>query len=173
MINIPPDRNGQIPEAYVEVMATVGKGIRDTFTTPLASLSDVAGTCAQPVVLDIPKGTQFDYVQTKEDFTHSQLIMNYSVEYRTAAGPWLPLVPPVPPPKSSDSLGHIDRGSLRDRPAGADPRDSHVGFRRIDTPIIADTTEISQIRFSCLRALEEQIYLKSFGVFKKNVPWEQ
>lgn len=168
MINIPPDRNGQIPQAYVDVMATVGKGIRDTFTTPVAAVKTVSTACSTPVTLTIPTGSQFDYVETKEDFTLSQRIMNYSIEYRTSpSGDWLPLVPAVPLHKPSLA------GTLQDRPAGGDPRDSHVGFRRIDTPVIADTTDIVEIRFSCIRALTDDIHLKSFSVYKKNLPWEQ
>jgi len=169
MINIPPDRNGQIPPEFVEVMEQVGRGIRDTFTTPLAAVAGVTTSCGAPVTLAIPAGTQFDYIESKEDLTKSQRIMNYSVEYRTSpTADWLPLVPPVLPNTAAPLPG-----GLADRPAGADPRDSHVGFRRIDTPVLSDTSRVTEIRFSCLRATQPEVHLASLAVYKKSVPWER
>jgi hypothetical protein len=62
---------------------------------------------------------------------------------------------------------------LRDRPAGADPRDQYVGYRRIDLPIIpvSDTANITAIRFACKRSIGPVIHLVEFGVYKKTVPW--
>lgn len=191
MINIAPGRTGQLLDSIVDVMVDVGKAIRNTFTTPLASVGKTATTCSKPIELDMQavKGTTFDYIETKEDLTKSQRITNYTVEYRrTADAAWETLVPAVipsphgpddhraassssPPTSMPTSPSHLQ--SLRDRPAGADPRDQYVGFRRIDIPTIPinETANIDAIRFVCLDSVGEQIYLDSFAVYKKNVPW--
>lgn len=106
--------------------------------------------------------------------------MNYTIEYRLIGsspnnGPWFTLVPPVRVGRSSGS-GSGQR--LKDRPAGADPRDSHIGFRRIDVPsgssatvAAAATGRIAAVRFRCLRSLGEEIYLASLALYQKNLPW--
>ena len=154
-------------------MAEAGKAIRDTFTTPLAAAGPTARDAGEPVVLQLP-GKAFDYIVTKEDLTKSQRIMNYTIEYRTAASPdWEILVPAVQPSQGPDHHGGGGGGGrFGDRPAGADPRDSHVGVRRIDVPLAGIfTAGIKEIRFRCLRALGGTFYLKSFAVFKASLPW--
>lgn len=49
----------------------------------------------------------------------------------------------------------------------------YVGFRRIDVPVISrnETANIDAIRFVCLDSVGEQIYLNSFAVYTKDVPW--
>ena len=111
----------------------------------------------------------------------SQRIMNYTIEYRLIGsspsdGPWLTLVPPVAVAHGPDNAGS---GKLTDRPAGADPRDSHVGFRRIDVPAggsaaaaAAAAGRIAAVRFRCLRSIGEEIFLASLALYKKSLPWE-
>lgn len=173
MVNIAPGRTGQLLDSIVDVMVDVGKAIRNTFTTPLAAVGKTSTTCSTPIELDMTaikgKGTTFDYIETKEDLTKSQRITNYTVEYRRSAGSaWETLVPAVTPSPRGPPGEHI-----QDRPAGADPRDQYVGFRRIDVPAIPvnETANIVAIRFVCLDSVGEQIYLDSFGVYKKNLPW--
>ena len=180
MINIAPGRTGKLRDSYLPVMADVGKAIRDTFTTPIAALNasssssgTLAANCsdANAFVLELPalNGGGFDYIETKEDLTKSQRIMQYAIEYRTASTPegvWLTLVPPVAPQSGNKT-------KLQDRPAGFDQRDQYVGFRRIDEPIIpaAATAGVRAIRFRCLRSLGEVVFLRSLAVYRERVPW--
>ena len=152
-------------------MAEAGKAIRDSFTTPIAAVGPTASARGEPVVLELP-GKAFDYIETREDLTKSQRIMNYTIEFRTAAGAdWQTLVPAVQPSEGPDR-DRGSRGRFGDRPAGADPRDSHVGFRRIDVPLDGIyTADIEEIRFRCLRSLGGAFYLDSFAVFKASLPW--
>jgi hypothetical protein len=83
----------------------------------------------------------------------------------------------------------------------ADPRDSFIGHKRIDFPgagrmgdaqhgcalwyadarcrcwaVIAASgaaaVPVAAVRFNCLAALEEPVYLRSFSLHRKVVPWE-
>lgn len=123
MINIAPGRSGQLLDSIVDVMVDVGKAVRNTFTTPLASVGKTATSCSSPVELDMSgiKDAAFDYIETKEDLTKSQRIANYTVQYRrSASAEWETLVPAVLPRKPGPDGASTN---LRDRPAGADPRD--------------------------------------------------
>lgn len=127
---------------------------------PLAIVEDASAKCAASIELDT-KGVAFDYIETKEDLTKSQRIRQYVVEYqRTGSKSWDVIVSPVKPQ------------GLGDRPAGKDPRDSHVGFRRIDVPEVS-TQGISKIRFRSLKCTGNTVYLRSLAVYKKRLPWEQ
>ena len=94
-------------------------------------------------MLELPalNGGGFDYIETKEDLTKSQRIMQYAIEYRTASTPegvWLTLVPPVAPQSGNKT-------KLQDRPAGFDQRDQYVGFRRINHPYLPTRTSRSAL----------------------------
>ena len=69
-----------------------------------------------------------------------------------------------------------EQGQLRDRPDGHDPRDSHIGHKRIDLPVVptagAGALRIKSVRLNCLGAFEEPVHVKSFSLHKKTVPWE-
>jgi alpha-L-fucosidase len=185
MVNIAPGRTGKLPDSYLPVMADVGKAIRGTFTTPIASLPPTVANCSDPngVVLHLTSGSSsgFDYIETKEDVSKSQRIMGYAIEYRTAATPegtWLTLVPAVEP--NATSTPAAASTSLQDRPAGFDKRDQYIGFRRIDVPVIslAATAAVEAIRFRCLRSIispatGDAIYLKALALYKENTPWGQ
>lgn len=166
--NAPADRSGRMNASLAAVMSAVGAALNATFRAPpLAGAGAASGSCAAPLVLELPPpgGQRFDFVVTMEDLTHGQRIANYTVEYQdTSGGPWRTLVPPVV--RNSSSVG--------DRPDGNDPRDQYVGLRRIDVPVV-DTAAvgIARVRFVCLRALEEPIFLRSFELRKKQVPWEK
>jgi alpha-L-fucosidase len=197
MVNIAPGRSGKLPDSYLPVMADVGKAIRDTFTTPLARLPATAANCSDPngIVLHMPNSENrsrenkrsenksredrssppsgFDFIETKEEVSKSQRILSYTIEYRTSSTPkdtWLTLVPAVKP---STAIAAAAGTSLKDRPAGFDKRDQYIGFRRIDVPAIpvAETAAVTTIRFRCLGSIGDEIYLKSFAVYKKNTPW--
>ena len=184
MVNIAPGRSGKLRESYLPVMTAVGKAIRDTFSHPLAYRGLSSGSCAVPLVLEVPlpaQGQSVDYIETKEDLTHSQRIMNYTIEYRVVgssptSGPWLTLVPAVGVAGTGPDAA--DNEKLGDRPAGADPRDSHVGFRRIDVPsgsaalAAAAGGRIAAVRFRCLRSIGKEIFLASLALYKKALPWE-
>ena len=97
-----------------------------------------------------------------------QRIANYTIEFqRPSSSVWETIVPPVWATKG---------GGLRDRPDGQDPRDSHIGHKRIDTPVVAThgpgAVAIGRIRFVCIRALEEPVYIRSLSIHKRSVPWE-
>lgn len=175
MINIPPDRTGQLPAEYVQVMEDVGTAMRDTFGKPIASRGQghalMGCSDAGVLVLSLPDGhSGFDYIETMEDLSQSQRITNYTVEYQARhGGPWLTLVPPVP--AKAGSSGASD--GLGDRPAGTDARDQYVGFRRIDVPMAGvDSTQTTAIRFRCLAARTPEIYIRQLAVYKRSVPWE-
>ena len=182
-MNIPPTATGRMNASVVQVMAEAGKAINDTFKLNNAgSVSDVSGGCIKGVASIVPTG-DFDYIVTSEDLARGQRIGNYSVEYRKhGSDEWEMLVPPV-----VASLNEATRGSksLRDRPDGNDPRDSHVGHKRIDVPKNGVTTSgaaalnIAEVRFNCISRVKAavdagalQVYLKRFSLHKRAVPWE-
>ena len=157
-----------------EVMQTVGKAFNDTFRVSVASLAQPTSAPCGPGVamITLPTdtvhtdaGSLFDYVQTQEDLTKGQRIANYSVEFqRTGSTDWEVLVPPV-----------IKKKALGDRPDGHDPRDQYVGHKRIDLPIVngTKTQGIAKVRFNCIRSIADPVYIRSFSLHKKTVPWEQ
>ena len=104
-----------------------------------------------------------------EDLTHGQRFGNYSVEYMAVGGSsWEMLVPPV--------QAHHKKPNVGDRPDGHDPRDSHFGHKRIDIPFNVTTSgagavRIASVRLNCLRAIAEPVYVRSFSLHKKTVPW--
>ena len=76
----------------------MGPGIRDTFETPVAQLGAARARCGEPIVLQLGAKTNssgFDYIETREDTTRSQRIMNYTIEYTADGSSWATLVPPV------------------------------------------------------------------------------
>ena len=86
-------------------------------------------------------------------------------------------MPPTPPPVRRTALGL----GLGDRPDGHDPRDSHIGHKRIDVvppPAAVAGKKIAKIRFNCIRLVEsvgtgdEVIHIRRFSLHKKVVPWE-
>lgn len=165
--NAPADRSGRMNASLAAVMADVGTALNATFRAPpLAGVAGVETPCGAPVVIDLPApgGGAFDFVVSAEDLRHGQRVANYSFEYEAVGAPgvWLTLVPPVI--KNATAVG--------DRPDGNDPRDQYLGLRRIDTPVI-DTAavRVARVRFVCLRALEEPIFLRSVELRRKQVPW--
>ena len=110
-----------------------------------------------------------------------QRFANYSVEYTVDGKTWETLVPPGasdtgPPPDEQAPSKY--RVGARDRPDGHDPRDSHIGHKRIDLPAAGVATagpgalRIAKVRLNCLNAFEEPVHLASFSLHKKTVPWE-
>ena len=149
------------------VMADVGAALNATFRgAPVAGVAGVATPCGTPVVIDLPApgGAAFDYVVSGEDLRHGQRVANYTFEFEAVGEPgvWRTLVPPVV--KNATAVG--------DRPDGNDPRDQYLGLRRIDTPVV-DTraVAVARVRFVCLRALEEPVFLRSVELRRKQVPW--
>lgn len=153
--------------SVVAVMAEAGKAINDTFKQSVAATGAVSGQCVEGVAeLTVPADTQFDYVMTMEDLTHGQRFGNYSIEFqRVGATVWETLVPAS---QRSD-------GGLQDRPDGSDPRDSHIGHKRIDLPVVMTqgptAVKIAKVRLNCLRAIAEPVYVRSLSLHKKTVPW--
>merc|ERR1712032_548868 len=109
-----------------------------------------------------------------EDLRHGQRIGNYSIDFkRKGSIEWEVLVPSV---QATNSSAH-----WKDRPDGNDPRDSHIGHKRIDVPIVPTSGQhalhVSQIRFNCLRLIDvvdvgAPVYLRKLSLHKKLVPWE-
>jgi hypothetical protein len=181
-----------------QVMVEAGTAINNTFrkavaATPSAGEKSIAATCAPGVAtLTIPNGADFDYIVSMEDMVHGARFANYSIEYQLSGSTtWDVLVPPCPPKgcpvKNGTAAARIskvklyrttrDGKGLSDRPDGHDPRDSHIGHKRIDLPEVATSgagkLNIGKIRLNCIEAFEEPIYVKSFSVHKKDVPWEK
>eukprot|EP00051_Salpingoeca_urceolata_P027593 m.482267 g.482267 ORF g.482267 m.482267 type:complete len:515 (+) comp22486_c0_seq1:4013-5557(+) len=168
-MNIPPERTGRMNASVAQVMHDVGKAINDTFRQSVVQANDVSGPCKPGLVeFQVPEGSaSFDYVMAMEDLIQGQRIANYSVEFkRRGSDAWEFLVPPVVPHNKS----------LGDRPDGHDPRDSHIGHKRIDVPVVNTTgvhnVHVKTVRFNCIRALAEPVYLRQFSLHKKTVPWE-
>eukprot|EP01065_Artemidia_motanka_P032943 TRINITY_DN39921_c0_g1_i1.p1 TRINITY_DN39921_c0_g1~~TRINITY_DN39921_c0_g1_i1.p1 ORF type:complete len:524 (+),score=162.30 TRINITY_DN39921_c0_g1_i1:65-1573(+) len=166
-MNIPPERTGRMNASVAQVMHEVGTAINNTFHKSVAKVAGVSGSCQDGVLeLAVPAGGQFDYVVTMEDLVHGQRIANYSVEYQQrGSDEWETLVPHVHKKKS-----------LGDRPDGHDPRDQYVGHKRIDFPVVATSgpkaVDVAKVRFSCARALEEPVFIRSFSLHRRSVPWE-
>eukprot|EP00756_Hemistasia_phaeocysticola_P045537 Hpha_TRINITY_DN19285_c0_g1::TRINITY_DN19285_c0_g1_i1::g.194424::m.194424/K01206/FUCA; alpha-L-fucosidase len=163
-MNIPAERTGKMNESVAEVMVEVGKALNDTFGSSVGKVVAQSGAC-EAGVAEIKNlgGAAFDYVVTMEDLRHGQRIANYSVEFqREGSEAWETLVPVI----------HKNK-TIADRPDGHDPRDQYVGHKRIDFPIV-DTAavKVSAVRFSCHRALQEPVNIRSFSLHKKTVPWE-
>ena len=57
-----------------------------------------------------------------------------------------------------------------------DPRDAHIGHKRIDLPIVATSgvgaIRMKAVRLNCIEAFEEPVNVRSFSLHKKTVPWE-
>lgn len=177
--NIAPDASGRLNASVVEVMIAVGQAINATFKennageTPKGVVT--SGSCGEGVAVVDVTGP-FDYIVTMEDLAQGQRIGNYSIEYRergSAPNDWKVLVPPVVDNKTKP---------LGDRPDGRDPRDSHVGRKRIDVPMKGVVTSgpaavpVAQIRFNCLRTVlgaeGEPVHIRKLSVHLKRVPWE-
>ena len=160
--------------AVVKVMAEAGKAINDTFHKNLASVTGISGKCTVGIAsLTIPAGSVFDYIVSAEDMAKGARFANYSVEYqKEGSSTWEVLVPPCGPAGCGAPSPDVTAGRLGDRPDGHDPRDSHIGHKRIDLPEVASTKGIKAVRLNCLAAFEEPVFVKSFSIHKKTVPWE-
>jgi hypothetical protein len=192
-MNIPPERTGQMNASVFDVMKEAGKALNDTFHQSVVSTTDVVGNCATGFAeLAVPAGAAFDYVVAMENLVHGQRIANYSVEYQLeSSNVWSTLVPAVVAGGGGPDHARVDADvgagagaahdqtmyELGDRPDGHDPRDSRIGHKRIDLPVVhtSGTTalKIGKIRFNCIAAWAEPIYLTQFSIHKKTVPWEQ
>jgi len=171
-MNIPPERTGQMNASVFEVMIDAGKAINATFHNAVVEVKDISGPCTAGVAeLTLPEGAEFDYVMGMENLVYGQRVGNYSVEYQAVgSSTWETLVPAVVPavvPKAEQ---------LGDRPDGNDPRDSHIGHKRIDLPVVptsgAAATKIGKVRLNCISAYDEPVYIRKFSLHKKTVPWE-
>jgi hypothetical protein len=113
----------------------------------------------------VPVGAHFDFVMAAEDIAYGARIANYSIEYQLAnSSDWHVLVPPVwkklPAP-----------AGMGDRPDGHDPRDSHIGRKRIDTPIVS-AVGVARVRLNCIEAFQTPVHVRNFSLHQKVVPWE-
>lgn len=171
-MNIPADRSGQINASVVETMRQVGLAINNTFRVDVVAQENMSGSCKEGMLeLEVPKGAAFDYIVTMEDLAQGQRVANYSIDFqRSGSSAWEVLVPPV-----WANHSHAP-APLRDRPDGNDPRDSHIGRKRIDVPVVKTSgpgaVDIAKIRLNCIRALEEPIYIRKMSLHRRNVPWE-
>ena len=168
-MNIPPERTGKMNASVAAVMAEVGTALNATFHNHVAAATGVSSACVEGVAMLDVDGAAFDYIVTMEDLTQGQRIANYSVEFTRMGGEpdaWETLVP---------VLNH-SKPQVGDRPDGHDPRDQYVGHKRIDFPVVPTSgvgaISVSQVRFSCHRAMASPINLRSFALHKKTVPWE-
>ena len=188
-MNIPPTATGRMNASVVAVMAEAGTAINNTFKlNDAGSVVGRHGECEAGVVSVIPTGP-FDYIVTMEDLQYGQRIGNYSIDFRRVGSEtWEVLVPavqptPPPPPTIAGVAAPTAGPGLKDRPDGNDPRDSHVGHKRIDVPAPgvktsgADAINMAEIRFNCLSKVRaaapaDQVYVRRFSLHKRDVPWE-
>ena len=172
--NCPAERTGRMNASLSAVMHVAGAALNATFRAPpLVGVGATSVPCGTPIEIDLPGGggQPFDYVVSMEDLSFGQRVANYSFEFMAVGGDvWEMLVPPVISNKSA---------SLTDRPDGKDPRDSYLGHKRIDFPIVntSATTgaavKVAKVRFNCIRSLEDPIYIRSIELREKQVPWEK
>ena len=168
-MNIPPERTGRMNVSAAKTMAEAGKAINDTFHKNVGITLAKSGSCAEGIAtIEVAAGAEFDYVVSMEDMAMGARFANYSIEFQRVGSPkWEMLVPPVQPGNASQ---------LRDRPDGHDPRDSHIGHKRIDLPIVATSgagaIRMKAVRLNCIEAFEEPVHVRSFSLHKKTVPWE-
>lgn len=190
-MNIPPDRTGQMNASVVATMRQVGLAINNTFHQSVASAPATSGQCTSGLVeLSVPSGGAFDYIVSMEDLTRGQRVANYSVDFqRRGSSTWETLVPPVwrntshvasgdsAAPHAAPAQRMLWGAPLRDRPDGNDPRDSHIGHKRIDVPVVttsgAGAIDIARVRLNCIAALEEPVYIRAFSLHRRNVPWDE
>lgn len=170
-MNIPPERTGRMNVSAAKTMAEAGKAINDTFHKNVGIIEAQSGACKEGIAeITVDAGTEFDYVVSMEDLTKGARFANYSIEFQRVGSPkWETLVPAVGPPPPDNQLG--------DRPDGHDPRDSHIGHKRIDLPVVptsgAGALRIKAVRLNCLEAWEEPVFVRSFSLHKKTVPWSE
>ena len=179
-MNIPPDHTGRMNQSVVDVMYEAGAAINDTFYRHSAGyVSGVSGACGPGLAIVDVRG-EFDFVVSMEDLSRGQRIGNYSIDFqRRGSAAWEVLVPPRP---ATGKFSGNFSGSFSDRPDGHDPRDSRVGHKRIDVPIVATSgpaaIDIARVRFNCIRVVERAervssiVHLRNFSLHKKRVPWE-
>lgn len=172
-MNAPPDRTGLMNASVVQTMTGAGKAINDTFyRNNVGIVRDASAGCGDAVaVLNVSReGRPIDYVLTMEDLSLGQRIANYSIDFRRPGSKvWEILVPPV----------WAKKDGVSDRPDGHDPRDSYIGHKRIDLPVVARDTPIAQVRFNCLRAIRPgaggssatTVRLRQFSLHERIVPW--
>jgi alpha-L-fucosidase len=168
--NCPAERTGRMNASLAAAMAEAGAALNATFRAPpLAGLGPASTPCGTPLELDLPGGggQPFDYVVTMEDLRFGQRVANYTFEYQAVGSAvWEVLVPPVWANKTPPGVG--------DRPDGHDPRDQYIGRKRIDTPIAPTgngTVKVARVRFNCIRAMEDPVYLKSVELRQRKVSW--
>jgi hypothetical protein len=164
--------------SVADVMNEAGLALNATFkSAPVAGFTSgpMNASVGVPIVIELPGsgGQMFDYVVSMEDLRFGQRVANYSFEFQAVGSQdWEVLVPPVINNKTSGGLG--------DRPDGHDPRDSYLGHKRIDFPVVNTSTAMSgggpvvpvaRVRFSVLRALAEPVYLRSITLRLKQAPW--
>jgi alpha-L-fucosidase len=171
--NCPAERTGRMNASLAAAMAEAGAALNATFRAPpLAALAPASTPCGAPLVLELPGGggQPFDYVVTMEDLRFGQRVANYSFDYQAVGSDaWEVLVPPVWANKTPPA------SPVGDRPDGHDPRDQYIGRKRIDVPVAATgngTVRVARVRFNCLRAMEDPVYLKSVELRARQVPWE-
>eukprot|EP00040_Diaphanoeca_grandis_P031044 m.184931 g.184931 ORF g.184931 m.184931 type:complete len:360 (+) comp32212_c0_seq9:8-1087(+) len=185
-MNIPPTSTGKMNASVVAVMAEAGKAINDTFKLNSAGkVLEVSAPCGVGVASVFPTG-EFDYIVSAEDLRHGQRVGNYSIEFRRNGSQlWEMLVPPVVANTSRISktlTTHTQTTHhLGDRPDGHDPRDSHVGHKRIDVPFQVTTSgagavAIAEVRFNCISKVQsaerdDNVYLRQFSLHLRKVPW--
>lgn len=169
--NCPAERTGRMNASLAAVMAEAGAALNATFRAPpLAGAGPVSTPCGTPLEFDFPGlPAPFDYVVTMEDLRFGQRVANYSFEFQAVGSDvWEVLVPPVIANKTPPA-------GVGDRPDGHDPRDQYLGRKRIDVPIVptgGGAVQVARVRFNCIRAMEDPVYLKSVELRQRRVPWE-
>ena len=191
-LNSPPTANGLYEPSVVKVMKDLGTAINDTFHKSVVATpfdQDISAPCTTGIVeLDVPAAAPFDYIMAMEDLSQGQRIANYSLDFQRVGSPhWETLVPPVLANNtitnagsgSGTGSGIAHKANVRDRPDGHDPRDSFIGHKRIDIPVVdTHSIAVSRVRFNCLGLLptveanDAKVHLRSLSLHRKKVPWQ-
>jgi alpha-L-fucosidase len=97
LLNVPPDRRGQLHETDVASLRTFGDLLRQTFASDLAAAgkqttSNASGAAAPEVVIDFGRDRTFTVVRLREDITVGQRVEQFAIEANAGQGDaWEPI----------------------------------------------------------------------------------
>ena len=147
-LNVPPARDGAIPDDIVQAVEAFGAIVNATYSTPVATAAGlpVLAPCPELVVdLELPPGALWDQVVLAEDLAAApQLVTGYALSARNAtSGEYVPVASPP-----------VHGGS--------------IGFRVVDwglAPVAAGGP--SSLRFTCVSSIDDTqpVALKTFAAY--------
>lgn len=144
MTNLPSHytATGRIPAEYVAVTNAVGAALNATFAKPIAQLTDQHLKCGEQLVLTAPSdATEGDMIVLREDLSLGQSVAQYQLEISTDSTTW-----------QNVTTAHGQT----------------IGNRVWD--FLSQPTKVQKVRFTCLAAVVEDVYIRQFALFKSQPP---